>query len=92
MIQWLHGTGDVDEELLTSWYHEKDWKVNETQRNILQTLIYSKFDSLETASFPQNIRTIWNINKEKIQNRQVERDGRKKKWTQICLKLMYEVT
>lgn len=92
MIQWLHGLGDIDEELITSWCYENDWIVNDRQRNILQTLIYTKFDSLLLTSFPRNIRTIWKKNKEKIQNRVIERDKRKKIWTQVCLKLMYEAT
>ena len=83
---------DVDDELITAWYYENDWQVNDAQRNILQTLVYSKYEVLELANFPQNIRTIWDTNRDRIQLRIVERDKRKKKWTQICLKLMYEVT
>ena len=92
MIQWLHGQGDVDYEILNAWYYENDWIVNERQRNVLQTLIYSKFDTLQLSGFPYNIKTIWKLNIEKIQNRTIERDERKKIWTQVCLKLMYEVT
>lgn len=84
----MRGNGDVDDELFTACYYENDWLVNDAQRNILQTLIYSKYELLEMANFPQNIRTIWDTNKEKIQLRIVERDKRKKKWTQTCLKLM----
>jgi len=43
MIEWLHGQGDVDEELLNEWSYENDWLVNDNQRNILQTLIYTKY-------------------------------------------------
>jgi hypothetical protein len=92
MIQWLHGQGDVENEILTAWYYENDWIVNDRQRNILQTLIYSKVDALELGGFPYNIKAIWRLNREKIQKRTIERDVRKRNWIQVCLKLMYEVT
>ena len=28
MIQWLHGEGDVDEELIKAWYYENGWIIN----------------------------------------------------------------
>ena len=70
MIQWLHGNGDVDDELIKAWYYENDWQLNEAQKNILQTLIHSKYELLEMVNFPQNIRTIWDTNRDKdpIQN------------------------
>jgi len=51
MSQWLLGNGDVDDELMTAWCYENDWLVNDAQRNILQTLVYSKYEVLEIANF-----------------------------------------
>ena len=45
----------IEEELITTLYYENDWIENDTQRNILQTLIYSKYEVLEMAKLQNNM-------------------------------------
>ena len=35
LIQWLHGDGNIEEEILNMWSYENDWNVNELQKNVL---------------------------------------------------------
>lgn len=88
LFQWLHGEGDINEEIINMWSYQNDWNANELQKNVLQTLIYSKYEDLENYQFPMNLKTIWTKNWKNIQFRITVFDPGKTKYVERCLKLL----
>lgn len=91
IIQWTHAKYSFDEEILRAYAYENDWIVNDLQRNILQTFIYTDYDELVRENFPFNLRSIWNKHKMEILKRDKKIDVRKANWLPTVLRMMDEV-
>jgi len=91
LILWLHGSGDVRNELLTAWSYENDWIVNEKQRNLLETLMYVEERDLLELQYPRNLTTIWKLNQKKIQNRILCNYANKTHYVNKVIRLLYEL-
>ena len=91
MLQWLHGKGNIQHEILKIWSYPNDWHVNSNQKNLLEALMFSSKQNLDDAEYPNNIATIWKKNMKKIKKRKLQDVQEKFEYVNITLKILDEL-
>jgi len=91
MIQWLHGQGNIQEEIIKIWSYASDWHVNSNQKNLLEVLMFSPYEDLVDAEFPKNVETLWNKNRNNIRKRKPQENQQKWKYVNIVLRILDEI-
>lgn len=80
MLQWLHANiqpnhGAIIAKLLyEAWEWENDWIVNDLQRYVLRTFMYSPMEDLDLSGFPKNMCLTFTKNKKNVVLRRLQYD------------------
>ena len=86
MMQWLHvkvqpnQSKIIAEMIYKSWKWENDWIVNDLQRYVLRTFMYSTLDELKLSNFPKNVCMLFKRNKKNVVLRRLQYDRGKLDW------------
>ena len=91
MLQWLHGKGELVDEIIKIWSYPNDWHVNSNQKNLLEVLMFCSIEDLEEAKFPNNVAQLWKKNKRNIKHRKIQDNTRKNQYVNIVLQILDEI-